>query len=86
MEWKILNTIAVLLKANKGLKATWDAWIGMQEVKTDKKMEKMLSWFNFDSNFECAPFFFSPARHGEAQDMSGTWKENTNKHLFTKKE
>jgi hypothetical protein len=22
-----------------------------------------------------APFFVSPARHGEAQNMSGTWKE-----------
>ena len=28
----------------------------------------------FTAFFGFASFFVSPARHGEAQDMSGTWK------------
>jgi hypothetical protein len=28
--------------------------------------------YNNGLNFRCAPFFVSPARHVEAQDMSGT--------------
>jgi hypothetical protein len=33
---------------------------------------------NTEINFGIASFFVSPARHGEAQDMSGTWKRKIN--------
>jgi hypothetical protein len=48
----------------------------------DKKYKQngaLFSYCNFDSNYGHAPFLVSPARHGEAQDMSGTWKRKTNK-------
>jgi hypothetical protein len=47
------------------------------EIDEDKYKQngQMFSWCNFYYNFGRAPFFVSPARHGEAaQGMSGTWK------------
>jgi ribosomal protein RSM22 (predicted rRNA methylase) len=48
----------------------------VHELDKDKYKQngKIFNWCNFDSNFWRAPFFVSPARHGEAQDTSGTWK------------
>jgi len=44
------------------------------ETNEDKYKQngKIFSWCNFDYNFGHVPFFVSPARHGEAQDMNGT--------------
>jgi len=33
---------------------------------------------NSELSLGFASFFVSPARHGEAQDMSGTWKRKNN--------
>jgi hypothetical protein len=38
---------------------------------------------NLNISFGDAPFFVSPARHGEAQDVSGTWNRETNKQKIT---
>ena len=35
--------------------------------------------------FRDAPFLVSPARHGEAQDVSGTWNKQNKTHTKNKK-
>ena len=47
-----------------------DVFVGREtDEEKYKQNGKIFSWCNFDSNFGREPFFFSPARHGEAQDM-----------------
>jgi hypothetical protein len=54
-----------------------------------KKSQGFCNYCDNGFNYGLAPFFVSPARHGEAQDLSGTWKytkqnnnfcKNSNKH------
>jgi hypothetical protein len=64
----------------------------MEIVREDDEQAKQFSQTgglysrcNNDLNFGRAPFFVSTARHGEAQDMSGTrkqTKQNTKQLLY----